>query len=246
MQRAAGPGMILFALTTTFCSIDLVMSLDAHWFSTIFGVYYFASCVLAINSVLVLASAWLQGKGQLKKSITPEHYHDLGKMMFALHRVLGVHRLLPVHADLVREPAGRDGLVQRALPRGRLAQPVLDAAHRALRDPVLRIAVAAREAQPQGHLFWAFWVLGVVYLDMYWLIMPNYGAEHPEFGLMEILSWLGVAAAVVAATAFAARDKNLIPSQRPAARSVAGLREHLRSHRWPPKQTRSTTARWRP
>jgi hypothetical protein len=63
--------------------------------------------------------------------------------------------------------------------------------------------------------FWAFWVLGVVYLDMYWLIMPQYGAEHPEFGLMEILSWLGVAGAVIAAAAFAARDKNLIPVKDP-------------------------------
>ena len=42
MERVAAPGMILFALTVTFAAFDLLMSLDPHWFSTIFGVYYFA------------------------------------------------------------------------------------------------------------------------------------------------------------------------------------------------------------
>ncbi|HEV8245741.1 MAG TPA: hypothetical protein VGP93_08230, partial [Polyangiaceae bacterium] len=83
MRAAAGPAMIVFALSLTFCAIDLVMSLDAHWFSTIFGVYYFASCVLCVHATLSLTLIWLQSKGRLKKSVTVEHYHDMGKMMFA-------------------------------------------------------------------------------------------------------------------------------------------------------------------
>src|SRR5262249_14757452 len=47
MQRTAGPAMIVFGLSLTFCAIDLLMSLDPYWFSTMFGVYYFASCVLS-------------------------------------------------------------------------------------------------------------------------------------------------------------------------------------------------------
>jgi hypothetical protein len=83
MQKVAGPGMIFFGLSLTFCVIDLVMSLDPYWFSTMFGVYYFATCVLAIHAALVLTALWLQNNGQLKKSFTVEHLHDLGKMMFA-------------------------------------------------------------------------------------------------------------------------------------------------------------------
>jgi hypothetical protein len=215
MQRAAGPGMILFALTTTFCAIDLVMSLDAHWFSTIFGVYYFASCVLAINSVLVLASAWLQGKGQLKKSITPEHYHDLGKMMFAFTvfwaYIAFSQFMLIWYANLPEET----GWYNERFHEGgwlNLSWTLL-IAHFVI--PFFGMLSRHVKRNRKAISFWAFWVLGVVYLDMYWLIMPQYGAEHPEFGLMEVLSWLGVAGAVVAATAFAARDKNLIPVKDP-------------------------------
>src|SRR6478735_9325313 len=48
-----------------------------------FGVYYFASCVLAINSSLALTLMWLQSKGRLTSSVTVHHFHDLGKMVFA-------------------------------------------------------------------------------------------------------------------------------------------------------------------
>ncbi len=83
MRRLAGPAMIGFAITITFCAIDLIMSLDPKWFSTMFGVYYFASCVLAVNSSLALTVMWLQGKGRLTSSVTVHHFHDLGKMVFA-------------------------------------------------------------------------------------------------------------------------------------------------------------------
>src|SRR5690606_32173718 len=48
-----------------------------------FGVYYFAGCVLAVHSTMALALLWLQANGRLTKSVTSEHYHDIGKMMFA-------------------------------------------------------------------------------------------------------------------------------------------------------------------
>jgi hypothetical protein len=83
MRRVAGPSMIAFALTLTFAAIDFVMSVDAHWFSTIFGVYFFASAVLCVHATLSLGTMWLQSKGRLAKSVTVEHYHDLGKMLFA-------------------------------------------------------------------------------------------------------------------------------------------------------------------
>src|SRR5688572_996242 len=83
MKRTAGPSMIVFALCVTFLSIDLLMSLDPYWFSTMFGVYYFASCQLGVHSAMALMLMWLQSQGRLSKSVTAEHYHDIGKMMFA-------------------------------------------------------------------------------------------------------------------------------------------------------------------
>lgn len=82
MKTAAAPGMILFAATTTFAAFDWLMSLSPHWFSTIFGVYYFAGCFQATLAVLIIVALMLQRGGMLHRMVTVEHYHDLGKLLF--------------------------------------------------------------------------------------------------------------------------------------------------------------------
>ncbi|MEC8651033.1 MAG: hypothetical protein VXY92_00600 [Planctomycetota bacterium] len=83
MSKVAAPGLLLFALTLTFASFDLIMSIDPHWFSTIFGVAFFAGAVMASLAVVVLLCMWLTKKGYYQGAITKEHYHDIGKLMWA-------------------------------------------------------------------------------------------------------------------------------------------------------------------
>lgn len=75
--------MIIYALTITFASFDLLMSLEPHWFSTIWGVYTFAGHFVAALAVLTLTVVGLRNAGLLKGYLRDEHYHDLGKLMFA-------------------------------------------------------------------------------------------------------------------------------------------------------------------
>ena len=79
----AGWGILLFALTTAFASFDFLMSMDYRFFSTMWGVYFFASCALASVSAAVLVLAVLRSRGKLDGLVTEEHFHDLGKLMFA-------------------------------------------------------------------------------------------------------------------------------------------------------------------
>lgn len=83
MSQVAAPGLLLFALTLTFASFDWIMSIDPHWFSTIFGVVFFAGSVMASLAVVILICMWLTKKGYYKGAITKEHYHDIGKLMWA-------------------------------------------------------------------------------------------------------------------------------------------------------------------
>ena len=76
-------GMIIFGVSMTFLAIDWVMALDFSWFSTMFGVYVFAGSALSSMAVLILTSVILQRMGYLKKVVTPEHHHIMGKLMFA-------------------------------------------------------------------------------------------------------------------------------------------------------------------
>ncbi|MDB4265272.1 hypothetical protein N9891_00830 [bacterium] len=75
--------MIVFGVTLTFLSLDLVMALDYSWFSTMFGVYIFAGSALNSMAVLILTGIFLQRAGYLKNVVTQEHYHIMGKLCFA-------------------------------------------------------------------------------------------------------------------------------------------------------------------
>lgn len=75
--------LIVFALSFSMASFDLLMSLDPHWFSTMFGVYCFAgsfNSALALTTILVI---WLVRRGDLKDVVNANHLHDLGKFLFA-------------------------------------------------------------------------------------------------------------------------------------------------------------------
>lgn len=75
--------LIIFALTITFTGFDYMMALDYKWFSTMWGVYLFAGSALNSMAVIILVCAWLQSKGHLKHVTTGEHYHIMGKLLFA-------------------------------------------------------------------------------------------------------------------------------------------------------------------
>jgi hypothetical protein len=82
-RRWSGPAMIVFGLSITFAAVDWMMSLSPAWFSTMFGVYFFAACATCGLSAIVLLTKRLQGWGRLQGIVTAEHYQDLGKMLFA-------------------------------------------------------------------------------------------------------------------------------------------------------------------
>ena len=75
--------LIIFALTITFTGFDFVMGLDYKWFSTMWGVYLFAGSALNSMAVIVLVCTFLKSRGHLKHVTGPEHFHIMGKLMFA-------------------------------------------------------------------------------------------------------------------------------------------------------------------
>jgi hypothetical protein len=75
--------LIIFALTITFTGFDFLMGLDYKWFSTMWGVYLFAGSALNSMAVIILVCAWLKSQGHLKHVTTGEHFHIMGKLLFA-------------------------------------------------------------------------------------------------------------------------------------------------------------------
>jgi hypothetical protein len=79
----SGPGLVLYVLTVTFMSVDWVMSLDPHWYSTIFGILTIGGQGLASMAFAILVLAQLARARPMAQVADADAFHDLGKLMFA-------------------------------------------------------------------------------------------------------------------------------------------------------------------
>jgi hypothetical protein len=79
----SGPGLVLFILTVTFMAVDLVMSLDPHFSSTIYGLLLVGGQAVSAMALTIIVLASLSRTRPLSEVLTPEHFHDLGKLLLA-------------------------------------------------------------------------------------------------------------------------------------------------------------------
>ena len=82
-RLVSGPGLVLYVLTITFMSVDWVMSLDPHWYSTIFGILTMGGQGLSTMAFTILTLGMLARFQPMSNVATPDNFHDLGKLMFA-------------------------------------------------------------------------------------------------------------------------------------------------------------------
>lgn len=191
MGRMAAPGLILFALTLTFFAVDWIMSIDAHWYSTMFGVYYFAGAVVAFYCTLILIVSWLRKTGHARDSINAEHYHDMGKLLFG-HNIFWAYIafsqfMLIWYANI---PEGTLFFVHRAEGGWKTVSLTLPWLHFAV--PFLYMMSHNVKRRPRLLGIGAAGLLVMCYIDVYWLVQPYFHHEGPRFGLSDVGSLLTV------------------------------------------------------
>ena len=147
MRRASGGLLPFMAVAITFAAFDWLMSLNPTWYSTIFGVYFFAGSFLSALSILAIVTWQANRKNAVRRRHEHRAHAQHRQADARLHLLLDVHRLLAVPADLDRRPPRGDPVLHHALQRrvgvdGHLPHllPLLRAVRRA--------AVALAEAQP--------------------------------------------------------------------------------------------------
>ena len=79
--KLAAGFLVFFLVTESMMSWDWIMSIDPHWFSTLFGWYVFASMVVSAITVIAIMIIFLKSLGYLEK-VNHNHLHDLAKFMF--------------------------------------------------------------------------------------------------------------------------------------------------------------------
>ena len=83
-SKFSGPTMVFYVLVVTFAAIDWVMTLDPHWYSTIWGLLYAVGWALSCFCFSVALLAVLANKAPMNRVLGSKHFHDIGKLMLAL------------------------------------------------------------------------------------------------------------------------------------------------------------------
>ena len=214
MQQASAPGMLFFGLTTTFVAFDMLMSLNPHWFSTIFGIYFFAGSVMSFFAAIILLLRILQRSGHLLQSITVEHFHDLGKLLFGFVFFWGYiafsQYMLIWYANMPEETEWFQyrmndgwGWVSLVLLLGHFLVPFFGLMSRHVKRHRLALQVGA------------VWLLIMHWLDLYWLIMPGTVGQPPQLCTLQLTCFLAVGGLFVAGIAARARGVLLVPIRDP-------------------------------
>lgn len=174
--------LVLFAPLMTMFAVDVIKSLDPKWFSTMFGVYVFIGFVQAMAAAAIVAVYQLQKAGYLSW-VTADHYHDMGKYLFGFTvfwAYIGVSQYLLIwYANLPEEityymERQHSGWVwfTMLLPAVRFVLPFLLLLPRmAKRTPGYLVKIA-------------YLVLFGAWLDVYWMIMPNFSPESFGFSVV--------------------------------------------------------------
>ena len=189
MERFSAPGMILWAVTITLAAVDLIMSLNPHWSSTMIGVYLFSDAVLSSLVVLTLLALWLQSNGLLRGVVTKEHYHDLGKLTFAFVFFWGYiafsQYMLIWYANMPEET--QFYMVRQIGPWAGVSLALI-VVHFVL--PFLGLMSRHVKRRLPLFAFWLVWLLVAHAFDLFWLIMPNIfvrqiGRQHAAGGFQD-------------------------------------------------------------
>jgi hypothetical protein len=214
LQALSAPALLVFAVTITFASFDWIMSLDPHWYSTIFGVYVFAGSAMAVFATLALAAMFLErGRrrgGPLAGLVNAEHYHDLGKLLFAFvvfwAYIAFSQFMLIWYGNLPEETVW---YAHRWEHGWRGVSIALAVVHFAI--PFFALLPRATKRRRGLLAAAALWLLAAHYLDLYWLVMPAVSPESPAPGLAHLAAFAGVGGLFVAVWARLVVGRAVIP-----------------------------------
>ncbi|MCA9125747.1 MAG: hypothetical protein KDB22_01635 [Planctomycetales bacterium] len=230
MEQWSPPLALAFALTLTFAAFDLLMSLNPHWYSTIFGVYYFAGCAVGGFASSLLVWLVLSRIGKMPAKLSEAHFRDLGRLLFAFIFFWGYiafsQYMLLWYANIpettswwaVRGASLADGYrsswgyVLVILLFGHFIVPFLGIMSRHVKD------------HQRAMMGWSIFILFMHYIDLYWLVMPEF-RPWIAFGLPEIGSLMLVGGLYCIGATYFATQTALVPVGDPRIAPSAALKD---------------------
>jgi len=209
-ERWSAPGVLLLFIGGSVVSFDWIMSLDARWYSTMFGVIFLTGGAMGFMAVLIIVCLWLRANGYLVNAVNTEHYHDLGKWLFTLMvfwaYVAFSQYMLIWYANLPEETIW---FKHRIVGSWLYVALLLVAGHFLI--PLFAMLPRAVKRSRRALALFAGWLLLMHYVDLYWQVMPVF--YQSGFGI----HWLNPACLIAVGSTMGLtfwsnfREKPLIP-----------------------------------
>jgi hypothetical protein len=214
LRRVAGPSIIVLALTQTFASVDWIMSLTPHWYSTMFGVYFFAGSFVGFIALLSVLAVAMREAGLLDTVVSVEHLHDVGKLLFgftAFWAYIAFSQFFLIwYANLPEETiwyrARFEGswlTVSLFMMAGHFGIPFFYLMGRAVKRTGRTLAIGGA------------WILGMHFVDLYWQVMPTLHPDGFRPSLLDVAALVTVGGCFVAAASWLMRRHALVPLRDP-------------------------------
>lgn len=203
----------LFAVSLTFAAIDYLMGLNYHWYSTMWGVYIFAGTALSSMCVLVLVVTALRSAGYLKV-VTKEHYHTMGKLMFAFTvfwAYIGFSQYMLIwYADIPEETVW---FLRRTTETWWYFSQFLVVGHFFI--PFLLLLPQPTKKKPMFLCGMAVWILLMHFLDLYVVVLPELHKTGIHVHVLDFLCPLAIGCILAAVFLKRLGDGSLFPVRDP-------------------------------
>jgi len=219
MRKVAFTALPLFALSLSFGAFDWLMSLNYRWFSTMFGVYIFAGAAGSSMSLLVLVITALRSAGYLKEVVTLEHYHIMGKWMFAFcvfWAYIGFGQYMLIwYANM---PEETQYFITRNTESWWAMSMILVIGR--FFGPFAILLLRSIKKHPHQLCYVAGWIVCMQMLDMYIVILPALHGTGVHVSIWDFVSVIAIGATlgfvylqiVTRTSLFPMRDPRLIES----------------------------------
>jgi hypothetical protein len=214
MQRLSGGGLVVYALTVFFMSVDWIMSLDPHWFSTIYGMLFMVNEGLSALAFTIAVLVLLTRAEPMRRVISPAHLHDLGMLMLAfvmLWAYLTFSQFLIVWSANLPEEI--PWYLTRMEGAWRTVGIVLIVFHFFV--PFLLLLNRDLKRHSTALVVVALWILVMRFVDLFWLIGPLHGKGPMRLHWADIVGPIGIGGLWLAVFFWQLRSRPLLPLGEP-------------------------------
>lgn len=202
--------IVFFALSYSFLTVDLIMSLEPHWFSTIFGVYLFGGTSQAFFALCILIAIYLIRGGYYQGLVNENHIHDMAKFMLGFTvfwaYIAFSQFMLIWYANLPEETI----FFRHRMEGGWAIATVLLLV---LKFVIPFLALLPRWTKRDFNFLSVICVLILVtqFMDLHWLIYPNFNDHEVLFSFWEVAIFAGFAGTFGIVVARFLSQNSLIP-----------------------------------